>query len=53
MLFYCHRMYALRRVRDAFKEKKLLSDPDSIKDEYEKGLQSLEMLKRQVIVLIP
>lgn len=41
-------MYALRRVRDSFKEKSALTDPQQISQEYDKGLQSLEMLKRQV-----
>ncbi len=41
-------MYALRRVKDNFREKKVLTDPQRVQEEYEKGLQSLEMLKRQV-----
>lgn len=41
------RKYALRRVRDYFKDRKVLTDPQQIEHEYHYGLQSLEMLKRQ------
>lgn len=44
----CCRLYAVRKVRDSFKEKKLLTDPPKIEQEYNQGLQSLQMLKRQV-----
>ena len=42
------RMYALRRVRDAFKESKALKDAKAIDEQYQHGLESLAMLKRQV-----
>ena len=44
------RRYALRRVRDYFKEKKALADPPQIEQEYQYGLQTLEMLKRQAVL---
>lgn len=34
-------------MRDYFKEKKALADPPQIEQEYQYGLQTLEMLKRQ------
>ena len=43
-----HRSYALRRVRDSFREKKGIKDPHRMQEEYERGLQSLSMLERQV-----
>lgn len=46
-LSLCFRRYALRRVRDHFKEKKALANPPQIEQEYQYGLQTLEMLKRQ------
>ena len=46
-LSLCFRRYALRRVRDYFKEKKALANPPQIEQEYQYGLQTLEMLKRQ------
>ena len=42
------RKYAERRIRDYFKEKKYLKDAASIDKEYQKGLEMLQMLKRQV-----
>ncbi|XP_045457732.1 LYR motif-containing protein 4B [Melitaea cinxia] len=47
---YNFRSYALRRVRDAFKENKSLSDPKSIKKEFEYGKNNLEIIKRQVVI---
>ena len=41
-------MYAQRRVHDSFKEKKGLSDYSEIERQYRQGLDTLEMLKRQV-----
>ena len=34
-------------MRDYFKEKKALADPPQIEQEYQYGLKTLEMLKRQ------
>lgn len=45
-----YRLYAVRKVRDSFKEKKLLTDPPKIEQEYNQGLQSLQMLKRQTSI---
>ena len=42
------RMYATRRIRDAFRENRDISDPDVIKSLMKKGQDSLEMMKRQV-----
>ncbi|CAH2229522.1 LYR motif-containing protein 4B [Pararge aegeria] len=47
---YNFRLYALRRIRDAFKESKLLTDPKLIKKEFEYGKQNLEIIQRQVVV---
>ena len=47
-LYSMCRMYARRRVRDYLKEKKGLEDAMEIAREYRHGLESLEMLQRQV-----
>jgi len=41
-------MYATKRIRDAFRENRDISDPDVIKSLMKKGQDSLEMMKRQV-----
>lgn len=41
-------MYAQRRVRDCFKENKGLSDHSEIERHYRQGLDTLDMLGRQV-----
>ena len=41
-------MYATRRIRDAFRENRDISDPDVIKSLMKNGQDSLEMMKRQV-----
>lgn len=38
----------MRRVKDYFQETKALTDSHSIEKEYNYGMESLEMLKRQV-----
>lgn len=43
-------MYALRKVRDAFKENKSLQDAASIERFYNYGTENLAMIKRQVII---
>ena len=48
MLIQYLRMYATRRIRDAFRENRDISDPDVIKSLMKKGQDSLEMMKRQV-----
>ncbi|KAM7441262.1 LYR motif-containing protein 4 [Porites harrisoni] len=45
---YNYRMYATRRIRDAFRENRDISDPDVIKSLMKKGQDNLEMMKRQV-----
>ena len=45
---FCCRKYAERKVRDAFREKRFLSDPQRIHAEYTYGLEQLQLLKRQV-----
>ncbi|OWR43403.1 hypothetical protein KGM_203586 [Danaus plexippus plexippus] len=47
---YNFRAYALRRVRDAFKENKSLMDSKTIKKEFLHGKENLELIKRQVII---
>ena len=43
-----YRSYTLRRVRDHFRENKSLKNREEIEKQYKFGLESLEMLKRQV-----
>lgn len=45
---YIYRTYALRRVRDAFKEHKAVQDSAEISDLLQDGLENLEIIKRQV-----
>ncbi|XP_045782736.1 LYR motif-containing protein 4B [Maniola jurtina] len=47
---YNFRAYALRRVRDAFKENKFLTDPKLVKKEFEYGKENLAIVKRQVVI---
>ncbi|KAK0088026.1 hypothetical protein PV325_013431 [Microctonus aethiopoides] len=47
---YNYREYALRKVKYEFRQNKTLTDSESIAKCYEKGLETLEMLKRQVIL---
>ncbi|ESP01871.1 hypothetical protein LOTGIDRAFT_200002 [Lottia gigantea] len=47
---YNFRFYAQRRVRDAFKENKSVSDPQTIEKLIQKSQTNLEILKRQVLV---
>lgn len=51
MLLFCHRSYTLRRVRDAFKENKTLTDPKQIKKEFDYASESLELIRRQVRII--
>jgi len=41
-------MYATRRIKDAFRENKDISDPEKIKALVQKAEGSLEIMKRQV-----
>ncbi|XP_055380153.1 protein bcn92 [Condylostylus longicornis] len=47
---YNIRMYALRKIRDEFKEKANIKDPKLIEKELKKAEDNLEMIKRQVII---
>jgi len=45
-------MYATRRIKDAFRENKDISDPEKIKLLVQKAESSLEIMKRQVFVCL-
>lgn len=45
-------MYATRRIKDAFRENKDISDPEKIKVLVQKAEGSLEIMKRQVFVCV-
>ncbi|XP_059485174.1 LYR motif-containing protein 4 [Neocloeon triangulifer] len=47
---YNFRNYAVRRMRDAFKENKTLADGASIEKELKFGFQQLELIKRQALI---
>jgi hypothetical protein len=47
---YNFRQYALRKIRDSFRETKHLSDKNVIMQKLEEGTKSLEVIKRQAIV---
>lgn len=44
------RKYSERRIRDAFRENKFLTDPQQIHKQYTHGLEQLQMLHRQVCI---
>ncbi|XP_050427929.1 LYR motif-containing protein 4 [Adelges cooleyi] len=48
--FYNYRMYALRRIKDKFRENKSLRDPTEIQHNMQEANKYLEIIKRQVIV---
>ncbi|CAL7934724.1 unnamed protein product [Xylocopa violacea] len=47
---YNYRMYALRKIRHEFQEHKTIQDKDRINECYNKGVESLEIIKRQVVI---
>uniref|UniRef100_A0A2A4J4W8 Complex 1 LYR protein domain-containing protein n=1 Tax=Heliothis virescens TaxID=7102 RepID=A0A2A4J4W8_HELVI len=47
---YNFRSYALRRVKDAFRDNKTITDPKLIKKQYDFGMENLAIIKRQVLV---
>ncbi|XP_043263927.1 LYR motif-containing protein 4 [Colletes gigas] len=47
---YNYRMYALRKIRHEFQENKALQDRERINEQYEKGQEMLEVIKRQVTI---
>lgn len=42
-------MYAIRRIKDAFRENKDISDPDKINTVVKRAKDNLEIMKRQVM----
>lgn len=44
------RSYALRRIRDAFKENRNLTDLAAVNDQIAEGTKNLEIIKRQVLI---
>ncbi|XP_058060020.1 LYR motif-containing protein 4 [Anopheles bellator] len=47
---YNYRMYAFRRIRDAFRENKALADGAKIENELSYGRKNLEIIKRQTVI---
>ncbi|XP_076239091.1 LYR motif-containing protein bcn92 [Calliopsis andreniformis] len=47
---YNYRMYALRKIRSEFRENQTLRDKEKIAKCYKKGLETLDMLQRQVVI---
>lgn len=47
---YIYRTYALRRVRDAFRENRTVQDPEMRKQLLNHGRTSLEIIKRQTVI---
>ncbi|XP_022798085.1 LYR motif-containing protein 4-like [Stylophora pistillata] len=45
---YNFRMYATRRIKDAFRENKDITDPEKIKTLIKRAEDSLQVMKRQV-----
>lgn len=43
-------MYATRRIKDAFRENKDISDPEKIRTLIKRAEDSLQVMKRQVLV---
>ncbi|XP_063221878.1 LYR motif-containing protein 4 [Bacillus rossius redtenbacheri] len=47
---YNFRMYALRKIRDSFRESKHLQDSSQIQKAFEEAKNNLEIIKRQVVI---
>jgi len=47
---YIYRKYALRRIRDAFRENKNITDETVIENLIKDGQKNLAIIKRQVII---
>lgn len=45
-------MYAIRRVKDSFREHKVLCDPSEIQHNIQEAYKFLEIIKRQVMTSI-
>lgn len=50
LIFYHCSMYTLRRVRDAFKENKSLTDESKIQQCLKEATENLQMLRRQTLI---
>ncbi|XP_030347940.1 LYR motif-containing protein 4 isoform X1 [Strigops habroptila] len=46
---YNYRMYAIRRIRDAFRENKNVKDSEKIEELVNKAKANLEVIRRQVL----
>uniref|UniRef100_A0A2R5L6I9 Complex 1 LYR protein domain-containing protein n=1 Tax=Ornithodoros turicata TaxID=34597 RepID=A0A2R5L6I9_9ACAR len=47
---YIYRSYALRRVRDAFRENKAVQEQPEIEKLVREGYENLDIIKRQVLI---
>jgi len=47
---YIYRKYALRRIRDSFRDNKYIKDETTIEQLISDGHKDLEIIKRQVII---
>lgn len=47
---YNFRNYALRRIRNAFRENRAIVDTQEIQNKLKEGYTSLEVIRRQVII---
>lgn len=47
---YNYRMYALRKIRHEFEQNKTIQDKEKINECYNRGLESLQIIKRQVTI---
>jgi len=47
---YNYRTYAVRRIRDAFKENKALQDNDKITEQVNKAKTNLAIIRRQAVI---
>ncbi|XP_063835733.1 LYR motif-containing protein 4B [Ostrinia nubilalis] len=47
---YNFRSYALRKVQDAFRANKTLSDPKLVKKEFDYAKENLGIIRRQVVI---
>ncbi|XP_057365800.1 LYR motif-containing protein 4-like [Daphnia carinata] len=47
---YNFREYAIRRVKDDFRENKNLTDPGAVDKQIKEGYKNLAIIKRQVVI---
>ncbi|CAJ1081534.1 LYR motif-containing protein 4 [Xyrichtys novacula] len=47
---YNYRTYALRRVRDAFRANRTITDPETVERLIVEGRQTLALIQRQVVI---